>query len=112
MSRSRIRAAEGGQLVQRSAEDLSSRCFLTAVPISEPQLSCPSVTVIVAVVVVAVGAYFFYRDHAAVGDFAFHVLELDGGVVDVEASAQRSVDLLEDAGAFRGWNVGDSHVAR
>ena len=59
MSRSRIRAAEGGQLVQRSAEDLSSRCFLTAVPISEPQLSCPSVTVIVAVVVVAVGAYFF-----------------------------------------------------
>ena len=40
------------------------------------------------------------RRGAAVGDFTFNTLELNGGVIDAELLPQRPVHLLQDAGAL------------
>src|SRR5215831_174436 len=49
--------------------------------------------------------------HAAVGDFAFGVFELDGGVVDSKVFVQAIFHIFENAFAGRGGDVGDGDVA-
>ena len=50
--------------------------------------------VIVPVMMMGVGVWFFSLYHAALGYRAALAFELDGGVVDAEAGSQRSVDLF------------------
>src|SRR5450755_1088648 len=52
-----------------------------------------------------------HRNHAAVGNFAIYVLELDGGVVDVELLVEAGLYVAQDAFAYRRRNVGDGNVA-
>src|ERR1700756_1362835 len=52
------------------------------------------------------------RRVAAVGDFTFGTLELDGRVIDAELLAQGPVYLLQDAGALGGRDVVDGDVSR
>jgi len=57
--------------------------------------------------------FFFalaHRNHAAVGHFAFHVLELDGGVVDAEVVVQAVFHVAQDALADRRWNIRNRDV--
>src|SRR3954470_8059986 len=49
-------------------------------------------------------------DVAAMGDVADLVLELDGGVVDVEVVGESAADLLHDLVAFGKRDVGDGDV--
>lgn len=48
-----------------------------------------------------------HRDHASVGDFANHVLELDGGVVDVKLRMETFLHVPQDALTDRRRNVGN-----
>src|SRR3954468_11915308 len=57
------------------------------------------------------GGHLLDGHHAAVGDGAVLVLELDGGVADVEVVFEHMVEAVEDGGALRGGNVGDGDVA-
>jgi len=50
------------------------------------------------------------RNHAAVGHFADHVLELDRGMVDAEIAEQTLFHFAQDAFADRRRNVGDRNV--
>jgi len=50
-------------------------------------------------------------DHAAVGDFADGVFELDRGVIDFEVVMQAFFDVAQDLFTFGRWNVGDGDVA-
>ena len=54
---------------------------------------------------------FFNGDDTAVEHLAAGVLELDGGVANVEAVLEDVVEIDEDAGALRGGNIGDGDVA-
>jgi len=54
---------------------------------------------------------FADRDDAAVGDFAFDVFELDGGVDHAEIMLQDFFHVTENAFAGRGRDVGDGDVA-
>ena len=62
-------------------------------------------------VMMVLGARFtgklFERNHAAMEFRAVFVLELDGGVGDVEVLAENVVQLDENAIALRGRNVGN-----
>ena len=51
------------------------------------------------------------EDNAALQLLAADVLELDGGVADVEVVLEHVIELDQDAGALRRRNVGDGHVA-
>ena len=51
------------------------------------------------------------RGGAAVGGLAAGGLELDGGVVDVEAIAEGAVDAFQDVAAVRERHLGDGDVA-
>jgi hypothetical protein len=51
------------------------------------------------------------RHYAAVGDFAFHVLELNRRMVDVEPNLECGVDGLQDPSTLRRRNVGNRYVA-
>ena len=48
---------------------------------------------------------------AAVGGLAAGGFELDGGVGDLEAVAERAVDAVEDGAALRHRHLGDGDVA-
>src|ERR1035438_9882505 len=50
-------------------------------------------------------------DDASVGDFADRVLELDGGVMNVEARPKLVANLAQQGLAFGGAHVGDADVA-
>lgn len=56
-------------------------------------------------------AHFFHGHDTAFEFFAADMFELDGRVADVEVIVQDLVELGENAGAFRGRNVGDGDVA-
>jgi hypothetical protein len=47
------------------------------------------------------------RDHAPVSDFTFHMLELDGRMVDTELNVQALPDFPQDAFTDRGGDVCD-----
>jgi len=64
----------------------------------------------VAVVAVHAG-HLFHGNHAAVELFAAHVLKLNGGVADVKSLPEHVVELYQNAGALRRWNVGNGHMA-
>jgi hypothetical protein len=55
--------------------------------------------------------HFFNGDDAAFKLIAAGVLELDGGVADLEVVIENVVELDQDAGALRRGNVGDGDVA-
>src|SRR5580658_1236359 len=80
-----------------------------------PRTKNPSEENLVGMPVVCVflgGAGHFFKGHNASFEFAAaDVLELDGGVGDLEVLLENMVELFQDAGAFRGWNVGDAHMA-
>ena len=83
----------------------------------DPYLSVKSVVALsdlVGVAVVVVGAadgFEWGRCGAAVGGLAAADLELDGGVGDVEAVAQGTVNGVEDRGALGDGHLGDGDVA-
>ncbi len=56
-------------------------------------------------------SHLLRRSDAALERFAADVLELDGGVADLELLAENSLRLDENAGALRRRNVGDRDVA-
>ena len=58
-----------------------------------------------------VSVFFNHRNHAAVRHFADHVLELDGGVVDVEVLAQHLFHIAQNAFTDRRRNIGDGDMA-
>ena len=62
-------------------------------------------------VIVGADSFVGGRGGAAVGGFAAANLELDGGVGDVEAVAQGTVDGVEDGGALGYGHLGDGDVA-
>jgi len=70
----------------------------------------PRLLVDVAVMGVG-GGHLFEGDDAALDLGAAGVLELDGGVADVEVVAEDVVELEEDTGALGGRYVGDGDVA-
>src|SRR6266700_2189995 len=51
------------------------------------------------------------RDHAAVSNFAVHVFELNGGVVNVVSQRQQFLHLAENNFAFGGRNIVNPDVA-
>src|SRR5712691_9995784 len=51
------------------------------------------------------------RDHAPVSDFTFHMLELDGRMVDTELNVQALPDFPQDAFTDRGGDVCDCNMA-
>ena len=55
--------------------------------------------------------HIFNGRHTAIELVAADVLELDGGVADLEVLAEQLVELDQNAGACRRWNIGDGHVA-
>src|SRR5579863_1848937 len=57
------------------------------------------------------GGHLFDGDHAAFGNGAVFVFELDGGVADVEMRLEDMVEVFEDAGALGGRDVGNGDVA-
>ena len=65
---------------------------------------------LVMTMVMPVRANLFHTYHAAVRHLAFHMLELDCGVVNMELPAQPAVDFLENAGALRGGNIRNGHM--
>jgi len=65
----------------------------------------------VAVVAVRADGFEFGWSATAVGGFAAGDFELDGGVGDVEAVAQRVVDAGEDVAALGHGHLGDGDVA-
>src|SRR5215469_13382443 len=67
----------------------------------------------VAVVVAGVGGggHFFDGDHATLRYSAVFMLELDGGVADVEVGFEDAIQVCEDAEAFGGRDVGNGDVA-
>ena len=48
---------------------------------------------------------------AAMGGLAAAYLELNGGMRDVKAVTQRTVDGVEHGGTFRQWHLWNEHVA-
>ncbi len=56
-------------------------------------------------------SHFFNGDDAAIEHLAAGVFELDGGVADLKVVVEHLVELEQDAGALRRWNVGDGDVA-
>ena len=52
-----------------------------------------------------------HRNHASMRHFAFHVLELNRGVVDVEVVMQAFLHVAQNALADRRRNIGDRDVA-
>lgn len=52
------------------------------------------------------------RRDATLKVLAANVLELDGGVADLKLLTEQTVELDENAGAFRRRNVGDGDVTR
>ena len=61
-------------------------------------------------VLVRVGKFLGGR-HATVKSFTADVLELDSAVADLEVLAKNRIEIAEDAGALRRWNVSDGDVA-
>ena len=51
------------------------------------------------------------RNHASMRHLAFHMLELDGGVVDVKVMMQSVLHITKNALADRGRNVGNRDMA-
>ena len=63
-------------------------------------------------VMLALPARHLFDGHYAAFELgAIQVLELDGGVADVEAIPEQLVEPGQDAAALRRRNVGDGHVA-
>ena len=54
---------------------------------------------------------FLHRDYASVGDFADHVLELNGGMVNAEVVMQAIFHVPQNALAGRHGDVGNGDVA-
>ena len=67
---------------------------------------------VVAVRLAGVAGKICHGCHAAVEYLAAGVLKLDGDVTDVEVVAKKPVEPHPDAGAFRGRNVCNGHMAR
>ena len=63
------------------------------------------------VLVAVASGQFLRRHHASLEFSAADVLELDGGMADVEMVFEDVIELDEDAGALRRGNVGDGDVA-
>lgn len=51
-----------------------------------------------------------HRDHTAVSCLADDMFQLDGGVVDAKALAQRFVDVAKNRVALGCGHIGDFHV--
>ena len=62
------------------------------------------------VMVHVVRVFFPYRHHAAVRYLAGRMLELNGGVVDLEARLQRAAYLCQDPIALRWWDIRNRDV--
>ncbi len=76
-----------------------------------PNWSLMAVGMAVVVVGVAGDCFDLWWGGAAVGGLAARGLELDGGVVDVEAVAEGGVDAFEDRAAVGDGHLGDGDVA-
>src|SRR5579863_5043070 len=55
--------------------------------------------------------HLFDRDHAAIENLAVFVFELDRRVADVEVVFENVMEVVQDPGALRRWDVGDGDVA-
>ena|ERR1700739_397424 len=64
-----------------------------------------------SLLVVMVSVALIHRNNATVGDFAFHMLELDCRVHDAEVVMQNLFHVAENALADRGRDVGDRDMA-
>src|ERR1700678_3471249 len=57
-----------------------------------------------------VGGHLFHGDDATFQLGADVVLELDGGVGNLEVFLEHMIEVDQDAGTFARWNVGDADV--